>query len=203
MYKYYVNNYLYHIGHLVCSNYLNEFINDNQMYFLENPKSAKLIKYKKNFINWIKPKETPEFTTSNNKFIIREPISAKASDTPVSVNKRQSLPFFFDYNKHKENQIFEKSFTGKYLAYKVLSLTVPKIVMPVDTLAIDIFYKTNFKDSPKDVFERYCKFHELDMDETLGIYRSTLKWNLIYSSYKKQNPTKKVECLAEVFLRLL
>lgn len=68
---------------------------------------------------------------------------------------------------------------------------------------MEMFYKANFDGPPEEVFKRFCKFHDLDEEEILGLYRSTLKWNLIYPSNSKQNLTEELENLSEIFLRLL
>lgn len=108
-----------------------------------------------------------------------------------------------DYDKLEENKTFAKCYTGKYLAYKIISETVPRSIIPVDTLEVDLFFKQHFKGSPIDVFRRYCQFHDLDVDDTLGLYKSALKWDLIYKPNKKQDLTEELESLSDCFLKML
>lgn len=103
----------------------------------------------------------------------------------------------------EEIEIFEKCYTGKYLAYKVLSMSVPRSIIPVDVLEVDMFFKEHFKDSPIDVFERYCEFHDLDVENTLGLYKDALKWDLIYRPNINQDLTNEMQSLNECFLKML
>lgn len=109
-----------------------------------------------------------------------------------------------DYSKLHENQVFQKNFTGRFLAYKVLALNVPEIVIPVDMVEVHLFYKRNFKGQPKDTFKRFCEFHELDEEETIQHYKNTLKWDAFYPKQNLgQNLTDELQCLNDCFFRML
>lgn len=160
--------------------------------------SKPLIEYNKPFIAWNKSNDPPLVSETNKFPLIVPPRQLK------EVNAQEPQHFLkFDYSKLKENQIFGKLYTGKFLAYKILSNSVPKMIIPADTLEIDLFFKSNFTDNPEDVFRRYCKYHDLDVDETIDLYRSTLKWELIIKENKEKDLTKEMENLTDIFFRFM
>ena len=82
-------------------------------------------------------------------------------------------------------------------------LSVPKIVIPLDVIDIELFFKDIFTGCPKEVFARFCKFHDLDVEDTLQSYSSSLRWNLIYPENKSKNLTEEMESLNQCFFMLL
>lgn len=167
--------------------------------FLEIKSSNKYEQEKKLPIKWVKPTDTPQFTEANsNEFFITYP--------PVKRENNQTKPsksIHYDYSKLRENQAFGKRFAGKYLAYKLLSSFIPKSIMPVDFLEVEMFYKENFTDTPENVFKRYCKYHDLEYEDTLNLYKSSLKWNQICTPNIAQDLTIEMESLSDCFFRIL
>lgn len=150
-------------------------------------------------VKWVKPTDGPQSTSaSSNTFFITNPPIKRGNG-----ENEPAKPFLLDYSKIRENEAFGKRFAGKYLAYKVLSNSVPISIIPVDILEVELFYKEYFKGAPEKVFSRYCKFHDLEEENTLAIYKNTLKWNKICNPNPSQDLTLEMESLNECFLRLL
>ena len=68
--------------------------------------------YDKKLIEWVKPKDSPEFLTSSSEFYIKEPVNKIRMEisTPIKIN-----PSKFEYSRLKEKQGFGKRFAAKYL----------------------------------------------------------------------------------------
>ena len=67
---------------------------------------------------------------------------------------------------------------------------------------MDIFFKNNFVGSPSDIFHRFCEYHDIDEDETLSRYNSTLRWELLVNENRDHELTKEVESLSDCLLKL-
>ena len=82
-------------------------------------------------------------------------------------------------------------------------MTVQRAAVPMDVIDIELFFKEYFTGCPKEVFKRFCECHELDMIDTLEMYRNWLRWDTIYPDKTGANLTEEMDNPSQCVFRLL
>lgn len=121
-----------------------------------------------------------------------------AQTTKTGVN------IMFNYEKKKEITGFEQKFASRYLAYLLLSKSVPKCVVPLDLFEANVFFKKYFEGEVNDVFIKCCEFNGTNPDEVLNYFRHKLNWSNLYNNdnffatslnKKKENKISTFACI--------
>lgn len=124
----------------------------------------------------------------------------------VQANKVKSLETIpFNYAKSKEIGTFHKQNTIKILAYLVLAEKYEKHRIPIDLIEANIFFKENFNGDKREVFERCCTHHDLNSEEVLLNYSSSIKsinYYALYNSPKNKNKSSTIDVLLNVFSQI-
>ena len=92
---------------------------------------------------------------------------------------------------------FQKPNACKFIAFKLLSESVPLSTIPIDSVQMNLFYRENFDEHPSVIFTKFCKFHDLNESETLEHYKRSLNLNNDVNSVKY---TKKKHSTTEGFV---
>lgn len=129
----------------------------------------------------------------------------KAANARPSVSTNKDLPAItkttipFNYTNIKEQVSFKLTHAGKNLACLILSETIAPERLPFDYMEAKIFFKSNFKDDIKSVFERYCKHNNIKPSELLQYYEN--KKQRLPDSKKTTKP-KTTDSLLKAFLQI-
>lgn len=99
----------------------------------------------------------------------------------------------FNYEKKKEIVGFEHKYACRYLAYLLLSRSVPRCTIPIDIFEANLFFKKYFEGDLKDVFKRCCQLNGDDSEDVLSYFRNRLNWSNLYNSEYTNYQKKKKE----------
>lgn len=111
----------------------------------------------------------------------------------------------FNYENIKEQNGFNKLNAGRFLACLNLAGCYSSRYLPTDVFEAGRFFKENFSGNEKEVLERYCDFHSLNIDEFLTYYKNICetqrnKCERSPPVYKKKIST--IDVLVGTFLHL-
>lgn len=128
-------------------------------------------------------------------------------NNPGPQQSSSGTKIMFNYEKKKEIVGFEQRNASRYLAYMLLSKTVPSCIIPIDIFEAKIFFKKYFEGDVRDVFNKCCEHNEEDAEKVLEYYRHKLNWSKFYSKshYEAYNPKKterRSDSLACIFMQL-
>ena len=82
----------------------------------------------------------------------------------------------------------------------LLAETLPSKTLPYDPFEAQQFFNHHFKDSKKDVFRRYCEYHQHKEEELIEYYKSISKISKPEIHYPKNKGT--VDALVSAFFHI-
>ena len=103
----------------------------------------------------------------------------------------------YNYKSMEQIKSFQKPNACKFIAFKLLSESVPLSTIPIDLVQMNLFYRENFDEHPSVIFAKFCKFHDLNESEALEHYKWSRNLNNDVNSVKY---TKKKHSTAEGFV---